>query len=104
MSNAAPLSHQTIVSISGSPRPLDPGVLVISCDTCVMAATEACSDCMMNVLCDTEHSGAVVLDIAEFRAVRLLAKAGLVPTLRHHANGSDHDTVFLATQGEATSA
>ncbi len=69
-----------------------------------MAATEACSDCMMNVLCNTEHHGAVVLDIAEFRAVRLLAKAGLVPTLRHHANGRDHDTAFLAAQGEATSA
>ncbi|MSO59506.1 MAG: hypothetical protein EXQ63_04185 [Ilumatobacteraceae bacterium] len=98
------MPHQTPVSISGSTKVHDPGVLVISCDTCVMAATEACSDCMMNVLCDTEHHGAVVLDIAEFRAVRLLAKAGLVPTLRHHANGHDHDTVFLATQGEATSA
>lgn len=62
-------------------------ILVISCDTCVMAATEACNDCMMSVLCDPVEEGAVVLSLAELRDIRLLAKAGLVPTLRHRAVG-----------------
>jgi len=61
--------------------------LIISCDTCVMVATSACDDCMMNCLVDTRHDGAVVLDFEEQKAVRLLAKAGLVPTLRHRATG-----------------
>ena len=62
-------------------------VLVISCDTCVMANTSACDDCMMSVLCDPVDEGAVVLSLAELRDIRLLAKAGLVPTLRHRAVG-----------------
>lgn len=61
--------------------------IVISCDTCVMRTTDACSDCMMGVLLDTAHDGAVVLDLQEQRALRLLAQAGLVPTLRHRAAG-----------------
>lgn len=61
--------------------------LVISCDTCVMRTTDACDDCMMGVLLDTAHDGAVVLDLQEQRALRLLAQAGLVPTLRHRAAG-----------------
>ncbi len=62
-------------------------VLMISCDTCIMRQTDACSDCMMSVLCDTEESEAVVLNLQELRDIRLLAQAGLVPTLRHRAVG-----------------
>lgn len=72
--------------------------LSISCDTCVMQHTSSCSDCLVTFLCADEGSGAfqqpvtiaravatdaVVLDLDELRAVRLLASAGLVPTLRH---------------------
>jgi hypothetical protein len=60
-------------------------VLVISCDTCVMRDTEVCGDCMMSVLCEPTDSGAVVLSLDELREIRLLAQAGLVPTLRHRA-------------------
>jgi hypothetical protein len=60
-------------------------VLVISCDTCVMRDTEACGDCMMSVLCEPADSGAVILSLDELREIRLLAQAGLVPTLRHRA-------------------
>ena len=60
-------------------------ILVISCDTCVMAHSDACGDCMMSVLCEPEQSGAVVLSLDELREIRLLAQAGLVPTLRHRA-------------------
>ena len=59
--------------------------LVISCDTCVMQKTSACDDCLMSFLCGDPHETAVVFDIAEQRAVRLLANAGMVPTLRHRA-------------------
>ena len=62
-------------------------ILVISCDTCVMAQTDACSDCMMNVLCDAPDDGAVIFSLEELREIRLLAQAGLVPTLRHRAVG-----------------
>ena len=63
-------------------EPQDVPVLMISCDTCVAINTEACTDCMMNSLCDNDQ-GAVILSLQDLREVRLLAKAGLVPTLRH---------------------
>ena len=59
--------------------------LVISCDTCVMQKTSACDDCLMSFLCGDTHETAVVFDLAEQRAVRLLANAGMVPTLRRRA-------------------
>lgn len=62
-------------------------VLMISCDSCIMRNTDACNDCMMSVLCDSEESGAVILNLQELRDIRLLAQAGLVPTLRHRAVG-----------------
>jgi hypothetical protein len=70
-------------------------VLTISCDTCVMRHTDACADCLVSFLCDPARIDAtstpvtvgrreaVVLDLDEVRAMRLLASAGLVPTLRH---------------------
>ena len=74
--------------------PLTPGpdntqqpILMISCDTCVMRNTDACGDCMMSVLCDQPIEGAIVLNLQELRDIRVLAQAGLVPTLRHRAVG-----------------
>lgn len=60
-------------------------VLVISCDTCVMRETSACDDCLVSVLCTDPEDDAMVFDFAEQRAVKMLAQAGLVPTLRHRA-------------------
>jgi hypothetical protein len=59
--------------------------ITISCDTCVMQHTDACDDCVVTFLFrhDQALDQAVVFDLAEQRAVRLLAAAGLVPTLRH---------------------
>ena len=66
--------------------------LTISCDSCAMQASSHCDDCVVTFLCadDGQQHGqghgvrqAVVLDLEELRAVRLLAQAGLVPTLRH---------------------
>jgi hypothetical protein len=59
--------------------------ITISCDTCVMQHTDACDDCVVTFLfrCDQPLDQAVVFDLEEQRAMRLLAAAGLVPTLRH---------------------
>lgn len=58
-------------------------VTVIGCDGCVAADTPACTDCLVTFLCDPDGSGAVVVDVVEARAVRLLQAAGLVPPHRH---------------------
>ena len=62
-------------------------VTTIDCDECSLQGTSACDDCVVTFLCRTERS-AVVIDMAEARAVRLLGEAGLVPALRHSAKGS----------------
>lgn len=58
-------------------------VLTIDCDECSLQGTDACEDCVVTFLCGRDASTAVVIDIAEVRAVRLLGDAGLVPRLRH---------------------
>ena len=64
-----------------------PSDLTISCDDCIMQATEACSDCVVTFLCERDAGDAVVIDVAEQRAIRLLSTAGLVPRLRHQRVG-----------------
>jgi hypothetical protein len=61
--------------------------ITISCDTCSMRASEACDDCIVTFICERDAHDPVVFDLAEARAVRLLAGAGLVPALRHRAAG-----------------
>ena len=63
-------------------------VLTIDCDECSLQGTDACDDCVVTFLCGTPARTAVVIDMAEARAVRLLGEAGLVPALRHAAKGS----------------
>jgi hypothetical protein len=46
-------------------------VLRIDCDVCVMAGTDACSDCIVTFLCNRDEGGAVVIDVQEIRALRL---------------------------------
>lgn len=58
-------------------------VLRIDCDDCVAQHTEACEDCVVTFLCGREPDDAVVVDVAEVRALRLLGQADLVPPLRH---------------------
>ena len=57
--------------------------ITIDCDECIMQHTDACADCIVTYICDREPDDAVVIDIADLRAMRLLAEAGLVPELRH---------------------
>jgi hypothetical protein len=57
--------------------------LRIDCDECAMQATDACHDCVVTFICSREPGEAVVVDVAEARAIRLLSGAGLLPELRH---------------------
>ena len=60
-----------------------PPSFTISCEDCTMRATSACDDCVVTFLCEREPDDAVTIDLAEQRAVRLLADVGLAPRLRH---------------------
>ena len=59
--------------------------ITIDCDECTLQHTSACEGCLVTFLLDREPGDAVVIDAAEARAVRLLERAGLVPTLRFDA-------------------
>jgi hypothetical protein len=48
-----------------------------------MQGTSACADCVVTFICSREPGEAVVVDVAEERALRLLSGAGLLPALRH---------------------
>ena len=61
--------------------------MTISCDECSMRSTPACEDCVVTFICDREPGDAIVIDVAEERALRLLGRSGLVPELRHHVAG-----------------
>ena len=67
-----------------TPRDIDtePRNLVIDCDSCAQQATDACDDCVVSFLLDRQPDDAVVIDASEARAMRMLGRAGLVPTLR----------------------
>lgn len=65
--------------------PHDP--LIIDCDDCTGRDLGVCGDCVVTFLCDREPDDAVVIDVAERRALRLLADADLVPRLRHQQAG-----------------
>ncbi|MDA8265704.1 MAG: hypothetical protein M0T79_10250 [Actinomycetota bacterium] len=69
--------------------------LTISCDECQLDGTSACDDCVVSFIDDLHRgsewdperpsrasTGAVIVDAAEARAMRLLHSAGLVPDLR----------------------
>jgi hypothetical protein len=57
--------------------------LTIDCDDCVMQYTEACADCVVSFICSREPGDAVIVDVGEYRALKMLSDSGLVPELRH---------------------
>ena len=61
--------------------PSDP--LVIDCQDCIGPSVGACDDCVVTFLCERDPDDAVVIDVNEARALRMLADAELVPRLRH---------------------
>ena len=58
-------------------------VLCIDCAACALEGTDACVDCVVTWLVDREPGEAVVIRVAEVRALRALEHGGLVPQLRH---------------------
>jgi hypothetical protein len=67
---------------SGAPDIEPAGGLTIDCDCCALQHTNACDDCVVSFLLEREPDDAVVIDADEARAMRMLERAGLVPTLR----------------------
>ncbi len=63
--------------------PVKAETLVIDCDTCVVQDEEICKECVVTFICNREPGEALVIDLAEERALRLLNEKGLVPPLRH---------------------
>ena len=57
--------------------------VTIDCDTCTMQHTTACDDCVVTYICEREAGTAVVINLDDFRSMHRLAKAGLLPGLRH---------------------
>lgn len=55
----------------------------ISCETCVRRDSDQCGDCVVTFICGREPGDAVIIDVEELRAMRMLHDAGLVPELRH---------------------
>lgn len=68
----------------------------IDCSTCLRQRSEGCQDCVVMFLTNREADEAVVVDAAEFAALRRLSEAGLVPSLLHDG-GSD---AAFAADGE----
>jgi hypothetical protein len=58
--------------------------LTIDCDICTLRNTNACDGCLVTFVLEREPEDAVVIDVQEARAVRMLERAGLVPSLRFH--------------------
>jgi len=48
-----------------------------------MQDTVACDDCVVSFVTSREPGDALVIDVAAERAVRMLARVGLVPESRH---------------------
>ena len=52
-----------------------------------MRDTAVCDDCVVTFIVGRHPGEALIIDVEEERAVRMLAGAGLVPRLRHRAAG-----------------
>jgi hypothetical protein len=59
--------------------------LRIDCDECVMRETAACDDCVVSFIVKRQPGDAIVVDVAEQRALKALGERGMVPQLRHRA-------------------
>lgn len=75
------MSRPSSTPADGPPR--RDGTRVIDCDDCAMQGTAACGDCVVTFICSRSPGEAVIVDVAEERAIRLLSRAGLLPELRH---------------------
>lgn len=63
-------------------------MLEIDCERCCARDTSACDDCVVTFLLD-RPDGAIVFDVEEERALRVLHRGGLAPGLRYEAPPAD---------------
>ena len=75
-----PVSLPSVRSRRGG-RP--PQAFTIDCADCTHRHTSVCDDCVVSFIVGRQPEDAVVVDVEEARAVRLLEQAGLVPGVRH---------------------
>ena len=57
--------------------------VTVDCQGCRGKELDACKDCVVTFILGREPEDAIIIDVAEARAVRMLGKAGLVPPLRY---------------------
>jgi len=60
----------------------------IDCDRCTWQGSTACDGCEVTYLLEREPDDAVVVDAEEARAMRMLERAGLVPSLKFQSCAS----------------
>jgi hypothetical protein len=77
-----PTSRDIGLYVDGEPDAEPEGGLTIECERCTLRDSGACEDCVVTFLLEREPDDAVVIDADEARAMRMLERAGLVPTLR----------------------
>jgi hypothetical protein len=80
-----PIRHPSLGSNARPARPDTRPSIVIACDACAMQCTPTCDDCVVTYVLrvDDEQPEPLTLDVAEERAVRLLAQAGMIPALQY---------------------
>jgi hypothetical protein len=74
------MPESTIFDLNFDPEPSN--TLTIDCESCSFQGTTACDDCVVTFLLGREPDDAVVIDADEARAMRMLERAGLVPSIR----------------------
>ncbi len=60
-----------------------PAGFTIDCADCMHQHTSVCDECVVSFIVGRQPEDAIVVDVEEARAVRLLEQAGLVPGVRH---------------------
>ncbi len=64
--------------------------MTIDCGTCSRQDTSTCDDCVVSFIVNREPEEAVVINVAEFSALKRLQSAGMVPDLLHDGVPADH--------------
>ena len=57
--------------------------LSVDCESCPLLETTACEDCLVTFICDRDPRAAVVISLNEWRSMKSMTKAGLLPELRN---------------------
>ena len=63
--------------------------MTIDCGTCSRQNTSTCDACVVTFIINREPEEAVVIDVAEFSALKRLQSAGLLPNLLHDGPAVD---------------